>query len=97
MFSVAQRVGLLLTLLKNNSKGWPEFTTTAGVVRGRKEHFQAFAFFLNTLIYDSWGGNVPFGGKKKGEERVTEGEYLKLSPVCPYHSHKSQVSHQFKM
>lgn len=37
------------------------------------------------------------GGKKKGEERVTEGEYLKLSPVCPYHSHKSQVSHQFKM
>lgn len=47
--------------------GLPELTATAGV-RGRKKHFQAFAFFLNTLIYDSWGGSVPFCQKKKKEK-----------------------------
>lgn len=75
---------LLLTPLKNDSKDWPEFATTADV-RGRVKDFQAFAFFPSTLIYDGGGGNVPFWKKKKRK-------CLKLSPVCPCHSPESRLS-----
>ena len=75
---------LWLTPLKHDSKGWPEFATTADV-RGRVKDFQAFAFFPSTLIYDGGGGNVPFWKKKKRK-------CLKLSPVCPCHSPESRLS-----
>lgn len=46
--SVAQSIVLPLAILKNDSEGLPEFITS-----------ETFSFFLNVLIYDSWGGNVP--------------------------------------
>lgn len=97
MLSVARGVVLSLTLLKKESQGRSECTTTAGV-RGRKEHFQAFAFFLSILIYDSWGGKLPKKEREKGKKKmVTEGKYLKLSPCAPTAHAKAKEVASFKM
>lgn len=61
--SVAQSIVLPLAILKNDSEGLPEFITSTVDVRGGKKHFQTFTFFLNVLIYDSWG--VPLKKKKE--------------------------------
>lgn len=74
---------LLLTPLKNDSKDWPEFATTADV-RGRVKDFQAFAFFPSTLIYD--------GGRECAFLEEEKRKCLKLSPVCPCHSPESRLS-----
>lgn len=55
---------LWLTPLKHDSKGWPEFATTADV-RGRIKDFQAFAFFSSTLIYDGGGRECAFLEEEK--------------------------------
>lgn len=81
-----------LAILKNESRGLPEFTSPTAGVRERIKHFQAFACFLNILTWDRWGGNVPFcknGHRGKVSKRK--------SPLCSYHSHRHKVSNLFKM
>lgn len=78
-------------MFESHCKGLPEFAASAAGVKEEKS-FSSFCvlFKYSFSVCDDWRGNVPFCKI----ERVTEGKYLKLSPVCPSPSHKSS---QLKM